>query len=264
MPGAASPTFGALVEVSVGAATHCGYHRRVNEDSLLVLPHVYVVADGMGGHAAGDEASAILVEEMRRLAEGVVDAGEVSDVLEQANVRVRALADGGAGTTVAAVIGVEHDGAPYWLVVNLGDSRTYRLSEGLLQQVSVDHSVVQELMDRGMLDPAAASRHPQRHVITRAVGTPEAIEPDYWLLPVVDGDRLVLCSDGLTGEVPDDRMAALLLAHAHPQSAADALVAEALAGGGRDNITVVVVDAWTRHGRPGAEGSLPGSPVEAP
>jgi serine/threonine protein phosphatase PrpC len=249
VPEAAIPAFDGLVEVSVGSATHCGHHRRVNEDSLLVLPHVYVVADGMGGHAAGDKASAILVEEMRRLAEGVADAGDVSEVLEQANARVRTLADGGAGTTVTAAIGVEHDGAPYWLVTNLGDSRTYRLSAGRLEQVSVDHSVVQELLDRGVLDAAGAKRHPQRHVITRAVGSPEPLQPDYWLLPALEGDRLVLCSDGLTGEVDDDLIETTLLQHADPQRAADALVTHALDNGGHDNVTVVVIDTRTRRGQ---------------
>jgi serine/threonine protein phosphatase PrpC len=247
VPGGAVPAFDGLVDVSVGAATHCGHHRRVNEDSLLVLRHVYVVADGMGGHAAGDKASAILVEEMRRLAEGAVEAGDVSEVLELANARVRTLADGGAGTTVTAAIGVEHEGAPYWLVTNLGDSRTYRLSEGRLEQVSVDHSVVQELIDRGLLDAAAARRHPQRHVITRAVGSPEILRPDFWLLPAVDGDRLVLCSDGLTGEVEDDRIEETLLEHPDPQRAADALVTQALDNGGHDNVTVIVIDTRSRR-----------------
>jgi PPM family protein phosphatase len=264
VPGAAVPAFDGLVDVSVGWATDLGYHRRVNEDSLLVVPHVYVVADGMGGHAAGDQASAILVEEMRGLAQSVVEAEDVSGVLEQANVRVRALADGGAGTTVTAAIGVEHDGAPYWLVANLGDSRTYRLSEGRLEQVSVDHSVVQELLDRGLLDAAGAKRHPQRHVITRAVGSPEALQPDYWLLPALDGDRLVLCSDGLTGEVDDDAIEATLLEHADPQQAADALVALALEGGGRDNVTVIVIDTRAHRGRPDLDDTQPRSDVGAP
>ncbi len=257
MPGPAVPAFDGLVEVSVGSATHCGHHRRVNEDSLLVLPHVYVVADGMGGHAAGDKASAILVEEMRRLAEGVVEAGDVSEVLELANVRVRALADGGAGTTVTAAIGVVHDGAPYWLVANLGDSRTYRLSEGRLEQVSVDHSVVQELVDRGLLDAAGAKRHPQRHVITRAVGSPDTLQPDYWLLPAVEGDRLVLCSDGLTGEVDDDLIETTLLQYADPQQAADALVTLALDNGGHDNVTLVVIDTRARPGHGALDDTVP-------
>jgi len=241
-----------------------GIIRGNNQDSVYAGPWLLAVADGMGGHAAGDKASAILVGEMRALARGAVEAEDVSEVLEQANVRVRALADGGAGTTVTAAIGVEHDGAPYWLVVNLGDSRTYRLSEGRLEQVSVDHSVVQELLDRGVLDAAGAKRHPQRHVITRAVGSPETLQPDYWLLPALDGDRLVLCSDGLTGEVEDDGIEAALLEHADPQKAADALVALALEGGGRDNVTVIVLDTHTHRGQPDLDDTLPRSEVGTP
>jgi serine/threonine protein phosphatase PrpC len=189
--GSAVPAFSELVHVLTGVATDRGHLRQVNEDSVLVLPHVYVVADGMGGHAAGDQASAILVEEMAGLAGRSVEADDVSAVLEQASARVRGLTADSAGTTVTAVLGVQHDGAPYWLVANLGDSRTYQLSEGRLEQVSVDHSVVQELIDSGELDPAGAAQHPQRHVVTRAVGAPQALAPDYWLLPVVDGARLV-------------------------------------------------------------------------
>lgn len=243
---AAVPVFAELVEVSAGAATDRGHHRRINEDSVLVLPHVFVVADGMGGHAAGDRASAITVEEMARLAEGPVVADDVTQVLERAGTRVRSLTADSAGTTVTAVIGVVHDGAPYWLVANLGDSRTYQLSEGRLAQVSVDHSVVQELIDRGDLEPAGAANHPLRHVVTRAVGAPGLLDPDYWLLPVLDGGRLVLCSDGLTLEVDDSAIQATLLAQSDAQEAADALVALALERGGRDNVTVVVVDARVR------------------
>ena len=120
--------------------------------------------------------------------------------------------------------------------------------------------MVQELLDRGVLDAEAAKRHPQRHVITRAVGSPQVLQPDYWLLPALDGDRLVLCSDGLTGEVDDDGIEAALLAHADPQQAADALVRLALDGGGRDNVTVVVViDTRGRRGHPDLDETLPGS-----
>jgi protein phosphatase len=244
--GAAAPVFSELVDVATGVATDRGHRRQVNEDSVLVLPHVYVVADGMGGHAAGDRASAILVEEMSRLAERPVAADDVSLVLEQASVRVRGLAADSAGTTVTAAIGVERDGAPYWLVANLGDSRTYQLVDGALEQVSVDHSVVQELIDSGELDAAAALDHPQRHIVTRAVGAPQALDPDYWLLPVLDGGRLVLCSDGLTVEVDDPGIAASLLTHPDAQEAADALVALALERGGRDNVSVIVLDARLR------------------
>jgi serine/threonine protein phosphatase PrpC len=235
--------FADLATVRAGAATHPGHHRRLNEDDHLVAEHVYVVADGMGGHAAGDQASAIVVDEMRDLVGRPVDAVEVNAALERAAERVRGLDVGPAGTTVAAAIGVEREGAPYWLVANLGDSRTYRFARGVLAQVSVDHSVVQELVDSGRLPVAEARTHPDRHVVTRAVGAPQAIDPDFWLLPVQDGERLVLCSDGLSSEADDEDIAATLGRHADPQSAADALVELALQRGGHDNVTVLVLDA---------------------
>lgn len=238
--GADVASFAQLVDLQVGAATHRGKRRRVNEDSLLAVPHVYVVADGMGGHSAGDLASAIAVEEMRALAALNAEPADVDRVLDQANHRVRAL--GEAGTTVTGVLGVSRDNVPYWLVVNLGDSRVYRLASQRLAQVSVDHSVVQELVDAGELAPADVERHPQRHVVTRAVGAPVALEADYWLLPAVPGERLLLCSDGLTVEVGEDALRDALVEHDDPQAAADSLIELALEGGGRDNITVVVVD----------------------
>jgi len=248
--------------VRVGTATHRGLHRRVNEDSVLARCGVYAVADGMGGHAAGDVASAITVEELAALDAGGLDVDAVTAALDRAHARVLGLAsDGrpGAGTTVTALVGVEQAGVPYWLVAHLGDSRAYLLSDGVLRQVSVDHSVVQELVDAGRLSPDETRSHPQRHVVTRAVGGPEGLEPDFWLLPSVEGDRLVLCSDGLTAEVPDARITEVLLAHPDPQAAADALVQAALDAGGHDNVSVVVVDV---HGPATAAGTRPRATAE--
>ena len=233
-------SFAQLVDLRVGSATHRGMRRQVNEDSLLAVPHVYVVADGMGGHSAGDLASAIAVEEMRGLAALNAEPADVDRVLDRANTRVRAL--GEAGTTVTGVVGVSRAGVPYWLVVNLGDSRVYRLVGQRLDQVSVDHSVVQELVDAGQLAPADVEHHPERHVVTRAVGAPAALEADYWLLPAVPGERLLLCSDGLTIEVGEDALRIALVGNPDPQAAADSLVELALQGGGRDNVTAIVVD----------------------
>lgn len=225
---------------------------------MLVQPYVYAVADGMGGHAAGDRASAIVVDELAALAGLDVAADDVTRVLQAANSRVRRLsADAPAGTTVTGVIGVEQDGAAYWLVINLGDSRVYRLVDGRLTQLSVDHSVVQELLDSGRLDVAQARRHPQRHVVTRAVGGPEALEPDYWLVPSLAGERLLVCSDGLTVELEDHELCALLQENPEAQDAADALVARALASGGRDNVTVVVIDVDVRPGEATTEVTVP-------
>lgn len=134
-------------------------------------------------------------------------------------------------------------GMPYWLVMNIGDSRTYRLSQGQFAQVSVDHSEVQELVDAGEITPEQATVHPRRHVVTRALGTGDETEADYWLLPVEEGDRIMVCSDGLNGELTDEHMFRILSTVAHPQDAVDALIQAALRNGGRDNVTVIVVDA---------------------
>ena len=126
----------------------------------------------------------------------------MQNCLAQAQDRIRAIeaAPGrGAGTTVTGVLVTELEGVPYWLVLNLGDSRTYRLSEGELEQISVDHSEVQELIDDGLLTAAEAVHHPRRNVVTRALGVGDGLYVDYWLIPIEEHDRMLVCSDGLTG-----------------------------------------------------------------
>lgn len=230
-----------------GAASDTGSVRTLNEDDYLAQFPIYVVADGMGGHEAGERASAEVVAALRNLAgRPGATARDVQQRLHEAHDRVRAIetAPGrGAGTTVSGVVVAEQGGIPYWLVVNLGDSRTYRLSEGRLEQISVDHSEVQEMVEAGTLTAQQAENHPRRHVVTRALGAGAALDPDYWLLPVAENDRVLVCTDGLTGEVGDAFIADILLAEPDPQAAADRLVAAALDAGGRDNVTVVVVDA---------------------
>jgi protein phosphatase len=138
---------------------------------------------------------------------------------------------------------VEKLGVPYWLVLNIGDSRTYRLSRGSFSQVSVDHSAVQELVDAGQITPAQAAVHPRRHVVTRALGTGDETEADFWLLPIEEGDRMLVCSDGLNGELSDDQIAGILGSEADPQAAVDELIQAALRSGGRDNVTAIVIHA---------------------
>ena len=241
------------VELHHGAATDVGRIRQVNEDSFLVAPPVFVVADGMGGHADGGVASRIVVEEFGRLATTGYDATRGPEVVaETLGVCQQRIADhplepGVApgrtpGTTVVAALLVEEGDSPAWLLVNLGDSRIYRLAGGELQQVSTDHSVVQELLDAGRISPAEAETHPERHVITRALGGPRLEEADYFVLPLAAVERLLLCSDGISGLIDDDHIEALLREHADPRDAADRLVAAALAAGGDDNATAVVVD----------------------
>ncbi|GAA4378943.1 PP2C family protein-serine/threonine phosphatase [Nocardioides caricicola] len=243
------------VELQHGAATDVGLVREVNEDALLAAPPVFVVADGMGGHEGGDVASAIVVEEFARLAEAGYDPRNaveaVRSALTASQERIRAYSEaqrqGGigrrrhAGTTAVVALLADDDG-PMWLLANLGDSRIYRFAGGVLEQVSVDHSLVQELVDTGRLDPAAAATHPKRNVITRALGDPDGAEADFFVLPVDAAERLLLCSDGVTGMLADDEVAAVLREAADPRDAADQLVAAAVAAGGEDNATAVVID----------------------
>ncbi|MBD7918146.1 serine/threonine-protein phosphatase [Cellulomonas sp. Sa3CUA2] len=236
------------MRTSWGSATDRGRVREVNEDALLAYPPVFLVADGMGGHDAGDLASRIAVEEFAQLAgQSSASSDDVHACFTRTSTRIRAEFTRGrqGGTTVAGAAVTEHDGGWYWLVFNVGDSRVYRWSEGELSQVSVDHSVVQELLDAGDLSPDAARRHPERHVLTRALGTGELPEPDYWLLPAGVDDRLLICTDGLTRELADHEIAEVLGAFDDPQEAAARLVQDALERGGRDNVSAVVVDVAT-------------------
>ena len=243
------------VELHYGAATDVGQVREVNEDSYLAAPPLFVVADGMGGHEGGDVASRIVVEEFARLAEEGYDprrgSQAVADTLTACHDRITEYADEQsrrsgrdfqAGTTAVVALLVEDDEAPKWLLANLGDSRIYRITEGRLEQISVDHSVVQELIDAGQITAAEAAVHPERHVITRALGSPEGIEPDFFLLPLGSVERLLLCSDGVTGMIEDEEIEEILGSVADPRDAADRLVRAAVAAGGRDNATAVVVD----------------------
>jgi PPM family protein phosphatase len=247
------------VELHYGAATDVGQVREVNEDSYLAAPPLFVVADGMGGHDGGDVASRIVVEEFARLAADGYDRSRgsqaVAETLAACHERITAYAeeqarrtgrDFQAGTTAVVALLVEddapHGGTPNWLLANVGDSRIYRFVDGDLEQVSVDHSLVQELVDEGMLTREEMAVHPARHVVTRALGGPELEDADYFLLPLPSAERLVLCSDGVTEMIDDDEVAAILAEATDPRDAADRLVEAAVRAGGRDNATAVVVD----------------------
>ncbi len=247
------------VELHYGAATDVGKVREVNEDSYLAAPPLFVVADGMGGHDGGDVASRIVVEEFARLAEEGYDPRRGPEVVARTlaachdlitayadEQSLRTGRDFQAGTTAVVALLVEEgdqaDGAPQWLLANLGDSRIYRFVDGELDQVSVDHSLVQELVDEGTITRAEMAAHPARHVVTRALGGPDRAEADYFLLPLPSAERLLLCSDGITEMIDDDTVAAIVADATDPRDAADRLVAEAVRAGGRDNATAVVVD----------------------
>lgn len=268
--------------LSYGYGTDRGLRRELNEDSFIASDPVFAVADGMGGHEAGEIASGLCVRTLGsfpQLASGVrtATAGELQECLLAADARIRSATGARAGTTLSGVVVVEQMGLPYWLVMNIGDSRTYRLSQGEFAQISVDHSEVQEMVDAGSITAEEANVHPRRHVVTRALGTGDETEADFWLLPIQEGDRILVCSDGLTGELSDDHIFRVLSTVGHPQDAVDALVQAALRSGGRDNVTVVVVDAKnvlndagvaTTAPRPGAEAedddTLPRHELPAP
>jgi serine/threonine protein phosphatase PrpC len=247
------------VRASWGAASDTGVRRALNEDRYLAAAPVFVVADGMGGHEAGELASAATAAALASLVgQPAATTMQVRMCLAEAQVRVTAidtLPGRGAGTTVSGVVISEHDGMGYWLVLNLGDSRTYRLADGRLEQVSVDHSEVQEMIEDGELTIEQASRHPRRHVVTKALGVGSEHDADFWMIPIAAHDRILVCSDGLTGEVGDDQIAEILLQEQSPQVAADRLVEAALCAGGRDNVTVLVVDACDVPGTEGTETS---------
>jgi PPM family protein phosphatase len=242
-------------EVRVGAATDVGLVREVNEDSFLAEPPAFVVADGMGGHDGGDIASRIVVEEFARLAETGYDVRRgrdaVASTLRQCQRRLQQYgdthrgSDGGrwqGGTTAVVALLVQEEGMPGWLLANLGDSRIYRFTRGRLTRVSVDHSVVQELVDAGEITEEEAAVHPERHIVTRALGGPDRPEPDYFVVSFADAERILLCSDGVTEMLTDDVLAPLVGDPADPREAAERIVAAAVAAGGVDNATAVVVD----------------------
>jgi protein phosphatase len=244
------------VELHHGAATDVGRVREVNEDAYLAVPPVYVVADGMGGHEGGDVASAIAVEEFGRMAEAGYDPRHgreaVAAALDAAQHRILEFAEEqerhgverrrSAGTTVVAALLVDAGDGPAWLLANLGDSRAYRFCDGRLDQVSTDHSLVQELVDLGRIRPEEVATHPERNVITRALGDDVGVAADYFVVPLADAERILLCTDGVSGMLDDDTMALVLAEAADPRDAADRLVEAAVVAGGEDNATAIVVD----------------------
>ena len=257
-----------MTELAWGGCTHVGHVRAVNEDSYVVSPPVFLVADGMGGHQFGDIASATVAEEFTQLALAAdLDAEAVAETIEHANATIRGIdADAPAGremgTTAAGIALVGPDPEPSWVLFNVGDSRVYRYAEGSLEQLSVDHSLVQELVDAGDLTEAEARTHPDRHVITRAVGLDEHVVADFVVRTPLPGERFLLCSDGLHDELTEREIASVLALNPEPQRAAEALIDAVLAGTARDNVTAVVVDvvsvAPTAEGDPASERTDPG------
>jgi len=236
----------AEIRIAWAAVTDVGRRRAANEDSFIAAPPVFAIADGMGGHLAGDLASAAVVTRLAEVRTADFIAPESIEIaLEKATDDIEIISDGselGVGTTVTGAVLTLVDGDPYFAIFNIGDSRVYRFERDELAQVTIDHSLVQQLVDSGVISQAQAHNHPDGNVITRAVGFQSQPTPDFWLLPLRAGLRLLVCSDGLTGELDDEHLRQHLAAGRAADETATALVDAALAEGGRDNVTVLVVD----------------------
>ncbi|GAB3841545.1 PP2C family protein-serine/threonine phosphatase [Nesterenkonia populi] len=236
--------------VDYGYGSHVGLRRELNEDSYVVTDGLFAVADGMGGHEAGEVASSLAVQALAEGWErtgGDVGEAEIQEFLDDADRRIREATDSKAGTTLSGAIVVEtptEDSSSQWqwLVFNIGDSRTYLLNDGAFIRLTRDHSQVQDLVDSGMITAEEMHTHPQRNVITRALGAGDVWGADFSTATVTTGQRLLICSDGLTGELTDQQIATILNAGHSAQETVDWLIHQSLRFGGRDNVTVVLVD----------------------
>jgi PPM family protein phosphatase len=247
------------VGLVAGFASHRGLVRQTNEDSYLVRKGLYVVCDGMGGARGGEVASQMACERLVALAPEAVGKDELREAIVDANgsIAARSLAEPhllGMGTTLTSAL-IKDDSM---ILGHVGDSRAYLLHQGTLRQLTDDHSWVGEMVRRGELTTEEAAIHPHRSVITRALGTDGEAAPDLLEVGLEPGDRLLLCSDGLSGMVANDRIQEILGQAEGPQAAADSLVQAALEGGGEDNVTVVVVEVTLQDG----EDSGPGQGAE--
>lgn len=230
-----------------GSATDTGLVRSINQDLAVETGTLFAVADGMGGHAGGEVAARLAVDTLTvafgakptgvGLSEAVTEANRVVFEHSLDNPDLR-----GMGTTMTAAALVNEVGKDVIALVNVGDSRSYRFHDGLLAQITVDHSLAEEMVRSGEISEAEAAVHPHRHILTRALGVSEDVVVDLWRIQPTRGDRFLLCSDGLTNELEPLQITEVLATVPDPQTAADLLVRAARTHGGSDNITAVVVD----------------------
>lgn len=248
------------VVLRAGGATDVGRLRNINQDRFVLLPDrdLFIVADGMGGHQGGEVASKLAVETVQESYQDAT-ADALIEAISVANHRIRDEGDAdpdlrGMGTTVVALALMPEEPDPdepagddveppqHMLIANVGDSRGYLFRDGSLTQLTEDHSVVADLVREGRLTEEEAEVHPQRNIVTRVLGVYDTVEVDLWPVDPVEGDRYLLCSDGLFNEVGPDQIGSVLRRLEDPEDAAAELVRLANDSGGRDNITVVIVD----------------------
>ncbi|WP_166985466.1 PP2C family protein-serine/threonine phosphatase [Canibacter zhoujuaniae] len=240
------PDSDVTIELSWFGITNVGMRRENNQDAFVVAPPIFAVADGMGGHAGGEIASAAVARQLFKL--GGRQQLTRDDITEQLTLAVADIAvEAGeaamsAGTTVTGVYFGEVAEHPSWTVFNIGDSRVYQYFKGSLAQVTTDHSVVQHLVDTGAITPAEAEVHPHANVVTRAVGLNEAPIPDSVELALIPGQRILICSDGLTKELTNLGLQHYLAEAESAEAAATVLMEQALENAGRDNITLIVIE----------------------
>lgn len=228
------------------ASTDVGKRRQVNEDSSGVFPGLYVIADGMGGHLAGDTASRLAIEVVERYASQVpLSLDQVASLVADANEAVHhhatTVGPEGMGTTLVGVALIDNGADPGLVVFNVGDSRCYQLRNGYLRLVTADHSLVQELVDAGKITPDEADHHPERNVVTRAIGIEDQVAADFIVLGDDAASRLVLCSDGVSGELDRSELTEAVV-NGGPGEAAQGLIDAVLTHPARDNATAVVID----------------------
>src|SRR5688572_5982846 len=280
------------VQLRWGVVTDSGRIRQQNEDSVLVESTMFAVADGMGGHKAGEVASALTVQLLKRRLEPTSTLDDVLAAVVEANNEIFQAATSnvdhqGMGTTLTGLFVVRPPSAPAappaanqtagdapptsdssatesFALINVGDSRTYLLRHGRLRRITVDHNYVQELVNAGHITDDEARTHPRRNIITRALGIDPSVRVDAWTLPIVRGDRFVVCSDGLSDEIHDNEIHQILTTLTDTQAAAEELVAAANRQGGRDNVSVIVVDVVDGVDPPAADEELDIEPVWQP
>jgi len=253
--------------LQVAAATEIGRVRKHNEDSYVAGERIWAVADGMGGQAAGATASRIVAQRILEYDKsGEIDQAQISALVAQMNDEILAYSakhpkTAGMGTTVAGVAQMRLGGQDHWLIFNVGDSRVYRLTEGVLVQETTDHSEVQDLVDRGEIDPAQARTHPRRNILTRCLGSEQTPAVGMRVVPCLPGDWVLICSDGLTVEVDDDSIGTVLRTASDPREAVSTLIETALENGGRDNISIIIVMIDGSDEERSVEDTLPVQPI---
>lgn len=242
------------VRLRCAAASDVGLRRQINEDSYLARFPVYLVADGMGGHQAGDLASAAVVAAMDSSIPGD-DFASMTVLAEALNHTARTLSDfgmqaGNPGSTMSGLVLSTHRASPCLRVFNVGDSRTYAYSQGRFWQITQDHTELEELRRTGILDTLDPSEHPSRSILTRALGAGFSpfIPIDQHILPVYAGDRYIVCSDGVSGEVDPGIIESAVRYTDDPQELANNLISFSLQAGGKDNATVIVLDILEAEG----------------